>query len=154
MPGLSKQSQNGLSCLGGQTQCGRAEGLAGLQHQHVRAFLVHVGKRQLVCAFRDGIDHPLDPILTGVDNAESRRQSRSLCLECVRRPGQAGNIDIDIRVGCPLVLGGLAFLDVALPLASRAEAEPSKLFSVILSPVSLPNSTSRVLFAARKLMPL
>jgi hypothetical protein len=39
-------------------------------------------------------------------------------------------------------------------LASKAVADALKLVSVILSPVPVPNSTSSVLPAARKLMPL
>ena len=75
---LAEQPQHRLVGLRRERQRGGGKLLAGLQGQHVGAFLVGVGQHQIVGAGLQRADQVLGEVLTGLHGGELRAEGRGL----------------------------------------------------------------------------
>ena len=74
-----KQPQYTLSRLGSHAQGAGTQCLAGLKHQHVGAFFVHVGLGQIGGTITEYVDHAFGKILSGVNDVQVGGQGFGLC---------------------------------------------------------------------------
>src|SRR6185437_1339247 len=84
---LAEQAENVLVGLRGERQRGGRQRLAGLQGEEVGAFLVGVGKDEVVRTGLQGVHHRLGEVLAGLHDRQRRTERRRLRAQRRQRGG-------------------------------------------------------------------